>query len=73
MTLTLELDPQEEAQAVRELVNDFRSALKLKMKRPHITAAHIVGAGKLLNVFDDIEKQLPTLTEGVQRELAMVG
>lgn len=70
MTLTLELNPQEEAQAVRELVTDFRSALKLKLKRPHITAAHIVGAGKLLNFFDDIEKQLPEATQPQPEGLA---
>lgn len=59
MTITLGLNPQDEARAVRELVSDLRNLVKLKMKRPQITAAHIVGAGRILNVFDEIEQQLP--------------
>jgi hypothetical protein len=59
MTLTLNIEPQDEAAAVRELLSDFRNLAKLRLKRPNITAARIVGAGKLLNVFDEIEQQLP--------------
>lgn len=59
MTLTLDIQPQDEAQAVRELVGDLRSSLLLRMKRPNITAARIVGVGKLLNIFNEIEQQLP--------------
>ena len=59
MTITLEINPQDEAQALRELTNDLRGLVKLKMKRPHVTAADIVAAGRFLNVFDEVEAQLP--------------
>lgn len=59
MTITLDIPEQDEAEAVRSLVGDLRDLVKLRLKRPNITAARIVGAGKLLNVFDEIEQQLP--------------
>lgn len=59
MNITLNIDPQDEAEAVRSIVKDLRDLVHLRLKRPGITAARIVGAGKLLNVFDEIEQQLP--------------
>jgi hypothetical protein len=59
MTLTLQIEPEREASEVREILNDMRGLLRLRMKRPDATAARIVGVGKLLNVFDEIERQLP--------------
>ena len=59
MTLTLQIEPEREASEVREILNDMRGLLRLRMKRPDATAARIVGVGKLLNVFDEIEQQLP--------------
>lgn len=59
MTLTLQIEPEREASEVREILNDMRGLLRLRMKRPDATAARIVGVGKLLNVFDELEQQLP--------------
>jgi len=59
MNLTLHIEPEREASEVREILNDMRGLLRLRMKRPDATAARIVGVGKLLNVFDEIEQQLP--------------
>lgn len=62
MTLTLDIEPTREAAEVREILTDLRSLLKLRMKRPDATAARIVGVGRLLNVFDELERQLPEAT-----------
>ena len=62
MTLTLDIEPTREAAEVREILTDLRSLLKLRMKRPDATAARIVGVGRLLNVFDELERQLPEIT-----------
>lgn len=60
MNITLNIEPHDEAEAVRSFVKDLRALMMMALKRPGITAARIVGAGKLLNVFDEIEQQLPT-------------
>jgi len=60
MNITLNIEPHDEAEAVRSIVKDLRDLVHLRLRRPGITAARIVGAGKLLNVFDEIEQQLPT-------------
>jgi hypothetical protein len=59
MTLTLEIPEQDEAEAVRSMVGDLRALVLLRVKRPNVTAARIVAGGKLLNIFDEIEHQLP--------------
>jgi len=59
MTITLEIPEQDEAEAVRSMVGDLRGLVLLRLKRPNVTAARIVAGGKLLNVFDEIEQQLP--------------
>lgn len=59
MTVILSIPEQDEADATRSLVSDLQELVKLRLKRPNVTAARIVAGGKLLNVFDDILKQLP--------------
>jgi len=59
MTIELNIPEQDEAEAVRALVGDLEELVKLRLRRPNVTAARIVAGGKLLNVFHDIKEQLP--------------
>ena len=59
MNITLEIPEQDEAEAVRSFVSVLEDSVKLRLRRPNVTAATIVAGGKLLNVFHDIVAQLP--------------
>lgn len=74
MNLTLDIPEQAEAEAVRSFVGIFEDSLKLRLRRKDVTPAVIVAGGKLLNVFEDILKELPASPqlEGAGREAAEV-
>lgn len=55
MNLNLTLDPARELAETKEVLGDVRGILKLRMKRPDVTAARIVVIGKLLNLMDEVE------------------
>ena len=55
MNLNLTLDPERELAETKTVLGDVRDILKLRMKRPDVTAARIVAIGKLLNLMDEVE------------------